>query len=206
MEGKRKSSRGTHGYWSISHQKGEWTMKLHFIIFSGFLFLVLPGVADAALAISMNPVEGVVSVGEVATYEIVAIIPFTAKLFYWGGDLVFGRPSGSNQIQGQVSLVGTTMNPYWEANPGTDADGLCGSNRAGITGTVVLFSFDVKGVTEGFLTVSFTQTPGDSYEIFGTSPSEVALVRQGTIQVVPEPATLAMMLFGGLIMSRRRLA
>ena len=179
------------------------TTLYHFISLCFIFFVVWSSCGSAGLIISVQPVESQVSLGEVASFDVVATVPVGSKLYYWGGDLTFTGLTNSTKGGGLVTLLGTKVDSYWEKTAGTDLDGLCGSNRTGITGQVVLFSFDVQGVSKGLVSVTFTQTPGDSNETFGSSPSSTVVSNGATIEVVPEPASLAVLLFGTLFCKRK---
>ncbi len=174
--------------------------------------LLGPAPAEATVVVSLSPANQVVPITNgTATVDIVAIIPQSDAIVGWGLDL--------DLLGLSVSVAGSAVNePTWTAVSGADADGLAGlvptppgtaiwSDPVSIVLATVTFSLDSLGTTD--LNLS-DDNPSDLSEGFALDPPPVGAFadvtyQPGSITVTPEPASLMMLLLGGVAcVSRRR--
>lgn len=187
-------------------------MKKHTATLIGIASFALAGSAQAGIVqvtARFDPPIQTVTLGDVFTVDIVADI--VDPIVGWGLDLSFSAP-------GILSIDGppTIPSPPWKATTGADADGLVAlaDPLAPVFGSVsgldvvlatMSFSADLIGQTDLLLSA----TPGDLTEGFPlTTPGEFATVlfELGDVTVVPEPASLSMLviLTLPLLRSKRR--
>jgi hypothetical protein len=142
----------------------------------------------------------ITSVGGTVSVDIMASM--TEPIIGWGLDLTIGDT-------GIANLVSFTLaSPPWDP-PLTgmrDADGLTGfAFPSGLTGTVPLGTLVFHGNALGITPIALSYTPGDETEGFAIDPTGFDTVNfiDGTVEVTPEPASLALLALGALALRRR---
>jgi hypothetical protein len=176
------------------------------------VILLAAAPAEATVVVSLSPANQVVDIGDgTATVDIIAVIPQADAIVGWGLDLeLFGS---------SVSISGSAVNePTWTATTGVDPDGLAGlvplppgtaiwSDPVAIVLATVTLSLDSLGATNLILS---DDNPTDASEGFALDPPPVGEFADvtyvpGSITVTPEPASLVLLLLGGMAcVSRRR--
>lgn len=176
------------------------------------MILLAASPAKATVVVSLSPANQSVDISDgTATVDIIAVIPQSDAIVSWGLDI--------NLLGTSVSVSGSAVNePTWTAATGVDGDGLAGlvpappgtaiwSDPVAILLATVTFSLDSLGVTD--LTLS-DDNPADLSEGFALDPPPIGAFADvtyvpGSITVIPEPASLALLLLGGVAcVSRRR--
>ena len=156
----------------------------------------------------MVPSELSVELGEVFNIDIVADIP--DAVVAWGLDLTIEDAIVLSPVGDPV------IGPLWIAGYAPDGDGLAGlTYPSSVVGNDILlatitFSADAVGETDLLLSDDnpppHLSPPNDLTEGFGLDPTGFAEVtyQPGHVEVVPEPATLILLAFGGLLAFRKR--
>ena len=171
------------------------------------LGLLMASPAMATIDVYLAPANQVVDIANgTTTVDLVADIPLADAIIGWGLDLSLGGDLN-------VSNINVAIAPAFDAVAALDGDGLAGLvnfmnvpvSGSGVVLATVTFSLDALGTTS--LTLS-DNSPGDVTEGFARddSPPDFAIVSYtgGSIEVVPEPASLALLLLGGVAVLRRR--
>ena len=172
----------------------------------------LAGSAQATILVSLEPANQIVDISDgTATVDIVAVIPQADAVVGWGLD--FDVLAGTS-----ASFLSAVVNePTWTAVSSVDLDDLAGlaptppgtgiwSDPASILLATVTLSLDSLGVTSLGLS---DDNPGDLTEGFALEPPPAGAFADvnyvgATIEVVPEPAALSLMLLGGALVTIRR--
>jgi hypothetical protein len=156
------------------------------------------GVVD--VSVRFEPADQTVGIGEPITVNLVADV--TSPVIGWGLDVIEDTPG---IITPSAPM---TIGPAWWAADTVDGDGLAGlAFPDSYSGTgILLATFSFTAIAEGDTYLLASYTLGDDTEGFALDPSGFANVEfvPGHITVTPEPAALAMLMIGGLIVSRRR--
>lgn len=166
--------------------------------------------AWAAIDVYLAPVDSYTTVGGTVAVDILADIPVGEPIVGWGLDLSVDLPVG-HVVAGSV-----VIGPLFDAVPTADGDDLAGyvhldslSGNGVLLATVTLMG-DVLGDTPLTLgdnnAFPHVAPPADLTEGFGLDPTGFADVNYtgGVLHVIPEPATFALLVLGGLAVARRR--
>jgi hypothetical protein len=185
------------------------------------LILVLVfGMSSAAMAVSGTislQVQGGQApsymVGTPVTVEVVAGPEFTGPMGNWIGSLDIGAITGSG-TNPALSAVGA-LNPTLTANlgwtngslgtPPSLVAGIVGraAISQGVAGGGILYtlSLDSVGDTIGILTIDLAGVTAANP--FG-QPHDITLGQALSLNVIPEPATIALLGLGGLLLRRKK--
>ncbi len=173
-------------------------MRMKMVLCTAVLLLASPALADTVYGY-FNPAVKVANVGDVFTIDIVA--DMTNDIVGWGLDLTVTAPAVADR-----TLTEPVIGPNWDAAFAPDGDGLAGlAFPAGVSGTgILLATVEFQALALGTTNLVLSVTPGDLTEGFALFPSgfDDYQFSLGTINVVPEPAALALLALGALI--RRR--
>jgi len=159
--------------------------------------------ALATIDVYLNPSNVTVYVGDLFTVDVLADIPEMEPILGWGLDLTFDNP----WVQ---QIGGPTVGPLWIPAAAPDGDGLAGVAfpPPGLWGDhVPLASITLQAVAMGTVNVGLDDdNPPDLTEGFALDPVGFAEVNYvpGTITIIPEPATLALLIAGSVALLRRR--
>ncbi len=184
--------------------------------------LAAPSLAASWLDIKVEPGSSVIDLGEqtVVTLMVRNRVPGEG-VYGLQGSVIPTVLDGTPPVLANVG--GLTFDPAYQAAPpsfssevGTPGNGGVadfGSARTGLTvdehgQTWVPFAtYTVKGVNQGVVNLWFEYEFDDPIVQVVPSPDAANVYSVGaTITVVPEPATLAMLALGGLLIARRRRA
>ncbi len=169
----------------------------------------LAGPALGTVTVFLNPVSEVVTVGDVFSLEIKALIPDQEAVLAWGLDLDY-------EVPGVLARTSTppVMGAMWRATHSPDGDGLTAAAQqpgTGVSGTVVLATIEFQAVANGETGLLLGDDyPADLLEGFALMPPPVGGFAQvayvpGRVYVVPEPGMfLLAVLAGGHALIRRR--
>jgi len=173
-------------------------MRMKLVLCTAVLLLASPALADTVFGY-FNPAVKVANVGDIFTIDIVA--DMTNPIVGWGLDLTVTDPMYANR-----TATDPVIGPDWDPAFAPDLDGLAGlAFPVGVSGPgILLATVEFQALALGTTNLVLSVTPGDLTEGFALYPSgfdnyEFSL---GTINVVPEPAALALLALGALI--RRR--
>lgn len=142
----------------------------------------------------------IASPGGTVQVDIVADIPAGEPILGWGIDLTVDTPAIASW-----SLV--DIGADWFSVGTADGDGLAGlAFASSVTGQSVLATIEFTGVAPGTTGLTLGYTAGDGTEGLALDPSGFATVifNTGTLEVLPEPATLTLLALGCLGLIRRR--
>ncbi|MFH1419463.1 MAG: hypothetical protein ABII12_14400 [Planctomycetota bacterium] len=167
--------------------------------------LLVAAPATAGIVVSIDPAYQQVNIAlGTTTVDIVADISLDCAIVQWGLDL--------GLIGTSVSINNVAINEVaFDAVFAPDGDDLAAIvpiadiplSGNGILLATVTFNLDAEGLTD----LALSDTPGDDNEGFFLYPSgyctELTYV-DGAINVVPEPAALALLVLCGLAIRRRR--
>jgi len=162
--------------------------------------------AEASIVtVRFDPPVQAIPLGDPFTVDIVADIDM--PVVGWGLDFTPATP-------GIISLTGPpAIGADWLGASAPDGDGLAGlaSPLPPVNGSVsgigiVLATLSLSADTIGSTDLVASITPGDLTEGFALDPIGFATVtfQAGQITVVPEPATILVLLFSGLGLTRSR--
>ncbi len=159
----------------------------------------LAGICKWDVCLRFEPSESVVELGETFTVDIVADI--NSPVLGWGLDLTIVNPA-------VASLTASpSIGPDWFAVFAPDGDGLAGlAFPDGIAGEgIVLATLSLHADSDGETDLVLSVSEADPNEGFALDPTGFAewAFQSGRI-VVPEPATIALMLIGAASLSRLR--
>ena len=154
--------------------------------------------ASGSVVVSFDPAADTVNVGEFVDVDVVAT--FDSSIVGWGLDLTIEEPA-------YAGLTDVEIGPAWDpATQTLDGDLLAGLVfPPGLTGEVLLATLTFEGLSLG--TTDLTLSYGDEDEGFqlevGGLDTDVTF-NGGSIEVVPEPATMALLLAAAAFGLRRR--
>jgi hypothetical protein len=156
--------------------------------------------ASATVNIRFSPALATIpAVGQTTTVDIVA--DADAPIVAWGFDLAVFNAAIANPIGGLV------YGPGWFQVGTVDGDDLAGTAfPVGQTGNgIVLATLTFIGNQLGATPIELSYTPSDETEGVGYELGGLADVvfTPGAVQVLPEPASLALLALGALVLRRR---
>lgn len=175
-------------------------MRVHAAALGLVAALALAPAASATVTVYFSPALATIpEVGQTTVVDIVA--DFDAPIAAWGLDLSIADTLIASQ------LGAPTLGAGWDSVFTPDGDGLAGlSFPLGIGGTgVVLATITFIGNAEGSTGISLGITPTDETEGFGYELGGLADVTfvPGTVEVLPEPASLTLLGLAALALRRR---
>lgn len=163
--------------------------------------------AFATISVSFSPAaQSVPIAGGTATVDIVADIPANDAIIGWGLDL--------GLIGTSVSIANVAINTtLFDAVPAADGDDLAAIvpfDQSALDGIVTLatitFSLDALGMTQLALADDHLADATEGFVLDPSAPDIYAdvLYAAGSIEVVPEPATLALLALGAIASLKRK--
>ena len=194
---------------------------------------ILPSVAEAAVidvTVTSDTPRIDYTLGETATVTVSAQVrPGTGAasndgLFAWGvdltlGDVLFGPGVTDTADPDILALSGTAaIGSAWDG-AGSDGtpkswgleaiwDTQFNNQTRGFGSQVVLFTIEVQGLARGTGSVGITGNPIQGADFIthqgAGDDSGVFSIASTNIEVVPEPATIALMSIGGILALRRK--
>jgi hypothetical protein len=169
--------------------------------------LASPALAD--ILVTFDPADSVINgVGNTVDVKIMADIPVDEAIIGWGLDVdLFGTSAVIND-----PAVDVVIGPDWQATATFDGDYLAAVlpfPPTPISGMVELATVTFTGVELGLTNLGMSDDAGvepDEGFLMELTPRVFAPVQYGTgtINVVPEPASLALFALGALALVRRR--
>jgi len=135
------------------------------------------------------------------TADIVADIPLDTPVAGWGIDLELTGTS--------VSVDSVAIGADWVGAPAPDGDGLAGLAfpdpvaGQGIVLATVTFSLDDLGMTNLTLSDDYPVDLSEGFALFPAGYADNVIYCGGCIDVVPEPATIGLLIVGAFLLRRR---
>ena len=155
--------------------------------------------AQATVNVWCEPANATVAVGETVTMEIWA--DFSIPVTGWGLDAF---PALSEF----AAITDVAIGSAWSGSDTLDGDGLAGlSFPNGNNGVTLLTSITIEGLLEGYTPLTLDYSPAEDEGFLtesGTLDQNVSF-SPTAIQVVPEPASVSLMLLSVLLLHHRRL-
>lgn len=172
------------------------------------VWAVSPAAADIVVGFNY-PAGNTVLLGNSIAVEIVADIPEADRVIGWGIDLAIDDGAIAGLVGAPV--IGADFDPVFAP----DGDGLAGlaptPPGVGVWGDdVVLATVVFQGLALGTTGLTLgDDNPADLTEGFAVEPPPTGVFANvvynaGSLTVVPEPASLALLALGGLVAIRRR--
>jgi hypothetical protein len=159
--------------------------------------------ASAEIVVGFDPEDTTIDpVGGTALVDIVADIPETEPVLSWGLDVTVANPA-------IASWTLVSIGPLWYPIESPDGDNLGGlAFPDSVWGDdTLLATLEFTGLSLGLTEIGMCDDyPADLTEGFALDPSGFADVTYccGTVEVVPEPASLSLLALCGLLAVRRR--
>ena len=180
----------------------EWKSKI--VCLALCLALCGASTASADVAVNFDPLVTYVDLGDMFTVDIIMDAD-PEGITGWGIDLNIINTNKIAQVGSPV------IGPDWTPVFAPDGDELAGlatlADPEGVTGTSVLATITFLATQVGWTQIHASDDwPEDETEGFGIFDDGVISPAYycGYVQVVPEPASLALLLIGGLVLRRRR--
>lgn len=154
--------------------------------------------AQATVIARAQALGGTQSLG--AAFDVELRASMSEPVLGWGLDLTYD----ASKIQLTSAPV---IAPAWVAFPAPDGDGLAGAALAAVTGAdVLLATLHFQAIGVGVSQLLLSATLSDLTEGFALDPSGFDSVsfESGSVTIVPEPASGALLLAGLVALARRR--
>ena len=180
--------------------------KLKSVLCAALLACVLAAPASADIVVSVVPASQNVNLGDIFAVDIVADIPANEAIIGWGLDLTLSAPALLTQI-GPPSISSP-----WSPLASIDGDDLAASQEFppdGVSGddivlATIVFQAAAFGSTDLILSDDNPLDTTEGFVLADLSGFGTVVYNDGLVNVVPEPATLALLGFGALALIRRR--
>jgi hypothetical protein len=157
--------------------------------------------APADIMVTLFPADAVIDpVGATTTVDIMADIPEVDAILGWGLDLLVADP-------GIAGITNVAIGPLFNAAYAADGDELAGLAFPDCVWgpDVLLATVTFTGYAFGITDTALGATEGDLTEGFALCGSGFApaVYGDGTVRVIPEPASLTLLALGLLVLRRR---
>lgn len=175
-------------------------MRASFALILAAAAILIGSPASANTIVSVSPADTEVQLGD--TFDVFVIADFSNAVAGWGLDV-----DASDDTL--LSVVNVQIADPWVSANAADGDQLVGLAYPDLVqgDAVLLATITYSADHIGMTTLTPGTTVGDFTEGFPLFPTgfDDAEYQPGTVNIVPEPATYAMLVFAGVAWLRRRI-